>query len=109
MRTRGDDMAVVMSLRDLIEGLRDGRLGEQTARAWLAQEAAERRTVRASRPFSFESGPGQIRAHSNKQAADIAHQAVDRAFGRADQQDEYSALFNPRGPGGPLGPPIEDD
>lgn len=50
----------------------------------------------------------QVRAHSNAQALQQAHDALDRGHPASYQGDEFSSLFPPSGPNA-LGPAEDDD
>lgn len=65
---------------DIRAGVREGRLGAETARLMMEQRQRD------------------IRAHSNEHAANLAHQAIDRAFGRPDPASEFAHLFPPHSP-----------
>lgn len=56
--------------------------------------AFDQQPVMAARPFAIQVPPGPLRAHSNAQAANTAHQATSQAFDQGDDADaEFAAEF----------------
>lgn len=101
---RGEDVRVTLASLDGSAGPRTEASPDLAAQVLNELIAAfDQQPVMAARPFAIQVPPGPLRAHSNAQAANTAHQATSQAFDQGDDADaefaaEFAGLY-PQAPG----------